>query len=284
MGTPNANNVWQSSTLSSTSSITRKSTGRFENKIRQKYGECPHCKVTYRLDTLGGHKANCGRKKQNNLLMCDQCNFKTAYPSTLRHHTATRHGSLQDMPFKCPHCPNFAFLNKGPLTQHVAQRHPEAAGVSPQVCSDCGKICKSKHQLTQHKRRHHAKNDCVWQCKACSQVFSDIRAISKHVVLHSEIEFFQCNICKKTFKNESSGREHKHKVHGGESITVRIHHEVFKKLQQELTVKKSKDPDDDDFKEKSKPFKRFRGRVADTINAALNVPPHPFSSDLSNEI
>ena len=98
---------------------------------------------------------------------------------------------FQDMPFKCPYCPDFAFLNKGPLTQHVAQRHPEEAGVSPQVCSDCGKICKSKHQLAQHKRRHHVKNDCVWQCKACSQVFSDTRAISKHVVLHSEIEFFQ---------------------------------------------------------------------------------------------
>ena len=49
-------------------------------------------------------------------------------------------------------------------------------------------------------------------------------------------------------------------------------------------MKKSKDPDDDDFKEKSKPFKRFRGRVADTINAALNVTPHPLISDLSNEI
>ena len=190
--------------------------------------------------------------------------FKTPYRASLRAHLAKQHGTGGELPYKCTHCDQ-SFHNPGPLAQHVKRRHPKDSDAA--MCSECGKVFKSHAAVVNHARTMHPKHNFVYECKVCHQVFKDSPGMNRHVLLHSDQEFFKCNACGKTFKNEPAGSTHKNKVHGGQAkITMQVGPEV-ERLRADLILKRPAKADDFG----NKPFKRFRGSVADSINASFNA-------------
>ena len=49
----------------------------------------------------------------------------------------------------------------------------------------------------------------IMHLQVCHQEFKNMGGITRHVLLHSDKEFFKCDACEKTFKNEPAGTQHK---------------------------------------------------------------------------
>ena len=188
--------------------------------------------------------------------------FKTPYRASLRCHLAKQHAG--ELPYKCTECDQ-GFNTQGSLNQHVKRRHPKDTDTA--MCSECGKVFKTHDAVVNHARTMHPKHNFVFECKVCHQVFKDIQGMHRHVLLHSDQEFFKCTMCGKTFKNEPAGSTHKNKVHGGQAKIIMQGGPEVERLRANLVLKRP--AKSDDFG--NKPFKRFRGSVADTINATFNA-------------
>ena len=89
------------------------------------------------------------------------------------------------------------------------------------ICDICGKGFNRVDSLTKHKRHVHAKI-YLFQCALCSEKFKNRQAISRHVIIHSDLEPYECSVCHLKFKVNAAGYTHKLKAHGNKAkILVR---------------------------------------------------------------
>lgn len=111
--------------------------------------------------------------------------------------------------FTCKFCDK-EFNTKIPLQNHERLH----TGEMPFSCPTCYESFRTSTSKYKHVMREH-KNK-IFGCVYCGKRFSNTKSLREHVSSHmSEARKYQCDICKKRFRNKSSWTLHKY-VHGGE--------------------------------------------------------------------
>jgi len=227
--------------------------------------ECPHCNKSVKAITLSNHIISCKRKLANDYIMCDKCDFKTTVKASLNGHYARKHGA--ERPFTCLECGK-PFLRQGDLNQHVRRRHP--APGQEVICDLCGKTARDPYALYEHKRVNHT-NKVTYQCKVCGQTFNDQSKMWRHLLIHSDLELYQCSICHKRFKNGPAGQCHRKTAHNGAGSLQLQKSEEYEEMKRSLIIK-IENPSEDQFAPPPKPFKRFRGAaVTSAVHSVAQV-------------
>ena len=135
-----------------------------------------------------------------------------------------------DKPFKCKECPK-KYANNGTLYRHKASH----SDVKKFKCDVCGKafrtdvslrghktshlertlkceLCplmfKGWHQLKSHRTVH--KGEKEYQCKSCSQAFTQKGSMKRHELMHSDPKE-ECDTCNWKFHDKTQLRIHKRK-------------------------------------------------------------------------
>lgn len=93
-------------------------------------------------------------------------------------------------------------------------------------CAFCGKKFSQKSALKVHIRRIHLKNEkqlkINYRCDICNKPFVFKSHLERHVFTHTNERPVQCELCKKTFKDNKSLKVH----------TIRSHTEYTEKRKQ----------------------------------------------------
>merc|ERR1712029_885566 len=217
--------------------------------------ECPVCKKWYAPLSYANHVTMCKRKADNNYIMCDQCDFKTTVKANLTGHYARRHGA--ERPFTCIHCAK-PFLRECDMNQHIRRRHP--APGQEVICEDCGKTMRDQYALAGHKRSTH-NSKFIYRCKVCNQSFSDKGKMYRHLLIHSDLELYQCTLCSKRFKNGPAGQCHRKNEHDGRGQCQLQKSDIYEEMKRTLVLQIEKT----DQLQLERPFKRFRGSVTANV-------------------
>ena len=111
----------------------------------------------------------------------------------------------------CLHSPQLSTSVEGigeeELTSEISLDHLDKISTLSYICSDCGKVFKSRKNLYDHKRVHKEK----LKCDICSKMFSYQSTLKRHKdTIHSNQKIrFQCDNCSKTFTLKSNMEFHK---------------------------------------------------------------------------
>jgi Zinc finger, C2H2 type/Zinc-finger of C2H2 type len=123
---------------------------------------------------------------------CNDCKFQTRWRHNLEAHMATKHFPRTH---KCPECPKM-FASKDHIQEHARKTHSK----SRRKCPHCG--------MTPALYNTHVVNT---KCLKCYEPFKCFALLKKH---SSTCKLsFECDICSKAFKIESSLLEHFENVH-----------------------------------------------------------------------
>ncbi|XP_029645730.2 zinc finger protein 239-like [Octopus sinensis] len=208
---------------------------------------CENCmKVFSSEHELFTHQEMHNKKKPYH---CDICGKSFVYNSVLTNHKRIHTGEKQ---FHCEICGK-PFINNSALVIHIRSH----TGEKPYLCGVCGKCFVDSSNLTRHKRIHTGENP--FHCEICGKSFINNSALDIHicshtgekpylceicvvvtqeknhstvkygenslfkiVVLYSTNEnIFHCEVCSKSFVNNSDLKRHK-KTHDGGKIFSRI--------------------------------------------------------------
>lgn len=75
------------------------------------------------------------KKEEPKWLFCDDCDYKTPFPSNLKMHKKARHFKAMIIKYKCVYCDNKKFKVKYDLKQHVKKAHE--ISVDAKGCISC---------------------------------------------------------------------------------------------------------------------------------------------------
>ncbi|XP_053699420.1 zinc finger protein 208-like [Sabethes cyaneus] len=156
---------------------------RIKNHTQEKNVECPEC---------GGRE-----------YMCDICGASYTTDSGLRFHR-NMHTYVEPKPYKCDQC-NTGFTQKGSLNFHKQHRCP--SGSISQIykenlarhkfhCRACGKDCRTKEQLEEHRKSEHSP-ERPHKCDICGKGFTFYSSLDKHSRDHANEQQQQPKVPKK---------------------------------------------------------------------------------------
>ncbi|KAM4651650.1 zinc finger and BTB domain-containing protein 48 isoform 1-T2 [Discoglossus pictus] len=119
-------------------------------------------------------------------------------------------GKSANMTVECPTC-HKKFLSKYYLKVHN-RKH---TGEKPFECSKCGKRYFRKENLLEHEARNcMSKNEQVFTCTLCSEVFKRRGELRIHMVSHTGDMPYKCSSCTQQFMQKKHLQSHMIKVHG----------------------------------------------------------------------
>jgi KRAB domain-containing zinc finger protein len=129
--------------------------------------------------------------------------------------------------YKCTLC-EMEYIKKGHLCRHMFQIHNTAVE-EHLPCGICNEIHKTKCSLRKHIRIKHSnkiipvinhdvvKNELfnvTYKCKVCFRIEPTLSKFRKHLISHSIIRPFKCEICKNvSYKEKSSLKVHYKLIH-----------------------------------------------------------------------
>lgn len=146
---------------------------------------------------------------------------------------------------KCQICERI-FTRKDNFTAHIKAAHSQSDMTMEDniICDECGKQCKSKKALSDHKRIHSKRH----VCDTCDARFSHKNKLKRHMASHSQQKqqcqkclryfiqlkehmerckrtyderkpAFECTSCKKSFKEKRYLNQHNKIVHNNNNNT-----------------------------------------------------------------
>ena len=108
-----------------------------------------------------------------NLLHCNQCEYKTTEAGHLQTHKKTHSG---EKPHRCTAC-EYSCITAGDLKVHVMRKHK---GEKPFKCKQCNYACTTSCHLQRHMKTHTGEKP--FNCNQCSKAYTDkIREILKSI-------------------------------------------------------------------------------------------------------
>ncbi|KAL4220332.1 hypothetical protein ACF0H5_020739 [Mactra antiquata] len=191
---------------------------RHKNKIHRtelpKWA-CPVCGTEFNTrDELWIHKRE---TKHNTSLwslgvyQCDSCGKVFNRCDSFREHKLSckteAEKQQQIKQFPCDVC-GLMFLSLKRMKYHKRGVHVN----SPEICEDCGAVCKNKRYLLAHRRRHNAKNR-KYICDDCGKRFFNSSLLRQHIRTHTKEKPFKCPMCNFTCAIKQNIHKHSLKVH-----------------------------------------------------------------------
>ena len=75
--------------------------------------------------------------------------------------------------------------------------------------SACGKSFASIRKLYNHEQKCKTCTRMArYRCDKCSKMFSTVKILKEHGLVHSDVRKFKCHLCDRTFKSNSSCNRH----------------------------------------------------------------------------
>ncbi|XP_072947947.1 uncharacterized protein [Epargyreus clarus] len=125
----------------------------------------------------------------------------------------------------CPFCSQL--IKRNALTQHIKYGH----NFKPR-CNLCLKTFANLNNLKRHMMIHTGIRE--FQCDICLKRFHQKITMQTHRLTH--INPFSCNQCDMTFENKAALTEHKHSEECSKSRVTKVKEELIKTVKQEITT------------------------------------------------
>lgn len=170
---------------------------------------CPHCKTKVDVARMQTHLQGCNSVKDDAELPAIKVKKKRSTRESLKGVTCIycfeifpdgpavrRHYIVHDL--FCKFCgPDVAFHSKKPLLRHIREnhfdQHPKSAG--SQVCEKCGKEF-TRIGLKFHVRTCAATSNGAPHCPICKKTFIQWNSVRQHIeVVHEGKRRFTCELC-----------------------------------------------------------------------------------------
>ena len=198
---------------------------------------CELCGIEY--NTLRGlqvHMAKNHNTGEEQVLMCDKCDFSAPHKILLQRHVKHKHDI--DKHKKCPCC-DFKTPQPQKLYIHIDNHHPEY-DEKKFSCEKCGRSFIYESSLKSHvnftckfsgyiypqssKRKQKSKKKSNVKCDYCSEILNGGNIIQRHYrkvhpnkpIILDGIDKFQCSYCKAFFFSKLNLERHSHLKHGKE--------------------------------------------------------------------
>ncbi|CAG0887435.1 unnamed protein product [Cyprideis torosa] len=181
----------------------------------------------------------------NDRVVCDTCG-ESVRRMNLRTHVNQKHDAKAS--YKCSLC-NKVFSNKYETKKHERFAHK---GISPHVCTFCGRKCSTASHLRKHENNHQgikpiACDECGerfalnrdlqrhksrvhglemvrrHQCPQCPKAYIDKKNFKDHMNMHMGLKPYACPSCDSSFAYSGALYTHrklKHKYGGKQSETI----------------------------------------------------------------
>ncbi|XP_030573267.1 transcription factor Ouib [Drosophila novamexicana] len=130
------------------------------------------------------------RERRKRDCICELCGRHFTCPSNFKVHLL-RHTGVKN--FTCKQCPLKFY------TPHLLRRH-ELAHLceKPYPCQYCGQTFADHSGRIQHERNRHT-NYRPYKCTKCDKAFVVSNKLKRHMLSHSGVRSFHCEICKVSF-------------------------------------------------------------------------------------
>lgn len=145
------------------------------------------------------HSSNCDETADGYNLECDECHFLFETLDDFVHHMADAHNLSKKCirPIKCLWCGD-RFVRVQGLYSHIRYAH------NFNKCDDSTNIAK---ECVRKNAPASKQNSCL--CTICGKFLSTSVALSTHLLIHSNVKPFKCNVCDATFRQYNTLYIHK---------------------------------------------------------------------------
>lgn len=94
---------------------------------------------------------------------------------------------------------------KDGLREHVLSSH---GAQYTHICYDCGKLFKSYQGYKKHEKLFHRGGADCKICDICGRTFPDESSLRQHKLAHTDDRPYSCDRCGKTYKYRNTFRDH----------------------------------------------------------------------------
>ena len=172
---------------------------------------CPHCTEGFAVQSvfdfhLKSHTGVLYDSLGRGVVRCNGCSLNFENVKEVKSHLSTHHLNLLEKchicehcsewftgvkplrahmfkhveAYRCPNCPKKKFFSQEEVDTHMALGRcvymPEEC-----VCSQCGQVCTSKHNLKNHIQAEHEEKLYRYQCVSCRTLYLSMSLMRLHI-------------------------------------------------------------------------------------------------------